>query len=271
MTWHALRERLGNEECGMDCIIYSFVFSLVWTPLKERAYAVLRGGHSVARPCTCSDCLLFLPGPSPWISPSSLSLTALPLLSSHGQKLRTPGWSPSAEHHLLHPPHRSSRVLWELHNQLPPRGAAPVLWCSEGWKPPEFTFSLDDDPEHSSASAPRDCLWTRGPWARSWGWEHGAFLQPCDSRKHDQATLELGLTTCYLEGWCFTSIPMLSAIKYVSIYIHAPGLWRAKTAAKQFHLLQGFQLRASFSVSALQAVVWNTKGQSHGVEGAAEH
>lgn len=104
-----------------------------------------------------------------------------------------PRWAgtPGARHHPLHPP---PLVLREL------------------------AVSLDDDPKHPSASAPLDCPQTWRPWAGSQGWEHGAFPQPCNRGKQDQATLEPSWTSCYLEGWCFTSIPTFSAKKTHYIY-----------------------------------------------------
>lgn len=133
-------------------------------PKKEQTYAVLRGGHSVARLCICNDCLLFLPGPFTWISPSSLSLTALlqpeilptPLHAGQepqGRASPTPSSTPGA-----------LKCFGSHRSQLPHIREQPqssAVWRVS--KAPEFTFSLDDDPKHLSASGSCDCSRTQGP------------------------------------------------------------------------------------------------------------
>lgn len=102
----------------------------------------------MARLCICNDCLLFLPGPFMWISPSSLSLTALLLLSTCSQKpcqsRSTPGWSPKAGHHLLHPPtqeHRSALGATQASSPMPESSPSPLL-LGGGGSPPSLPSAL---------------------------------------------------------------------------------------------------------------------------------
>lgn len=98
----------------------------------------------MARLCVCNDCLLFLPGPFTRISPSSLSLTALLLLSTCSQKPRqprsTPGWSPTARHHLLHPPPQECRsALGAAQASSPTSESSPApLLLGGGGSPPNL-------------------------------------------------------------------------------------------------------------------------------------
>ena len=129
----------------------------------------------MAKLCICNNCLLFLLGPFTWISPSSLSLTALLPLSICSQKpcqgCSTPGWSPRAGHHLVHPPPRECRsALGAAQASSPASESSPSpLLLGAGGSPPNSPSAL----MMIQSTRPLQLLVTaRGPEAPEQG--HGA-------------------------------------------------------------------------------------------------